>query len=87
MLGNAVRLEAINIRADCGEAEVLEKEFLVSGTDFAGGAGSGAAGGRIESATDIAGRARVEGLGTSGGAVGAAVGRARGWVVGMEAGG
>jgi hypothetical protein len=61
MLGEAVRLETVEVGAGGGWAEVLQGEFFGAGTVFAAGTGIGAAGWGIEAATNIAGCSGVLG--------------------------
>jgi hypothetical protein len=59
VLGEAVRLEAVDIGADGSEAEVMKGEFLGAGADLAGGAGVGTSCGGIEAAADVTRGTRI----------------------------
>jgi hypothetical protein len=54
VLGEAMRLETVDVWAYGGEAEMLESEFPGTGANLAAGAGIRAACGRVETATNVA---------------------------------
>ncbi len=54
MLGEAVRLETIEIRAGGGQAKMLEGKFSGTGTDLAAGSWVRAAARGIKAATNVA---------------------------------
>ncbi len=59
VLGEAVRLETVDIGADGSKAEVMEGEFLGAGADLAAGACVGTPCGGIEAAADVARSTRI----------------------------
>ncbi len=61
MLGEAVRLETIEIRACGGQAKMLEGKFSGTRTNLTAGSWVGAAARRIKAATNVAGGAWVLG--------------------------
>ncbi len=53
VLGKAVGLGAVDVRANGGEAEVLKGEFACSGANFTAGSGGGATSQGVETVPDV----------------------------------
>ncbi len=59
VLGKTVRLQAIDVRTEGSEAEVLESKFPGTRADLAAGAGVGASARGVKPPTDVARGPRV----------------------------